>query len=235
MAHVGLSQVIEQTAPRKRSDGGDSSEPVFYALDPRHQWQGPFVLSELSILPWMSPLTWISDGGQAVERAWKIPRIGQAVFMQRLAQDQKQATGFLCPSCRQPLLEISYDRTQVYQCHFCGGVLVENAKIARIMARGDAVYTDRVRALSKTVMKENLGKRLKGPAEPLPVETEALRICPSCKNRMMRTFYSLAYLVEIDRCNYCGVTWFDPDELEMLQCMIVNKMAADPLEPSPVG
>jgi heat shock protein HtpX len=235
MARVGLSQVIEQAVPRKRSKDGGQPEPVFYALDPRHQWQGPFVLSELSFLPWMSPLTWISDGGGAADRAWKIPRIGQAVFMQRLAQDQKQATGFLCPSCRQPLIEISYDRTQVYQCHFCGGILVENAKIARIMARGDTVYSDRVRALSRTVMKENLGKRNKPPGESLPVETETLRICPSCKNPMMRTFYSLAYLVEIDRCTYCGVTWFDPDELEMLQCMIANRMAADPLEPSPVG
>jgi heat shock protein HtpX len=235
MAHVGLSQVIEQAVPRKRSDPGGQTEPNFYALDPRHQWQGPFVLSELSLLPWISPLTWISDGGGAAERAWKIPRIGQAVFMQRLAQDQKQATGFLCPSCRQPLIEISYDRTQVYQCHFCGGVLVENAKIARIMARGDAVYSDRVRALSRTVMKENLVKRNNPPGENLPIETGTLRTCPSCKNPMMRTFYSLAYLVEIDRCTCCGVTWFDPDELEMLQCMIVNKMAADPLEPSPVG
>ena len=41
---------------------------------------------------------------------------------------------------------------------------------------------------------------------------------------MMRRFYSLAYLIEIDRCTYCGLTWFDKDELEMLQCVIENKM-----------
>jgi Zn-finger nucleic acid-binding protein len=43
---------------------------------------------------------------------------------------------------------------------------------------------------------------------------------------MLRTFYSLAYLIEIDRCNVCNITWFDADELEMLQCVIENKMTA---------
>ena len=42
----------------------------------------------------------------------------------------------------------------------------------------------------------------------------------------MRTFYSLAYLVEIDRCNYCDIIWFDADELAILQCVIENKMTA---------
>jgi len=233
MAHVGLSQVIETAAPRKRVSPTEQTEPKFYALDPRHQWQGPFVLSELSILPWISPLTWISDGGEAVERAWKIPRIGSAVFIQRLALEQKQITGFLCPSCRQPLLETSYEQTQVCQCHFCGGVLVENARIARIMARGEAVYSDRVRSLSRTVLNENLEKGVNRSLSPQPADPSLLRSCPSCRNPMMKTFYSLAYLVEIDRCTFCAVTWFDPDELEMLQCMIANRMAAEPFAASP--
>jgi Zn-finger nucleic acid-binding protein len=42
---------------------------------------------------------------------------------------------------------------------------------------------------------------------------------------MFRTFYSYAYLLEIDRCGICGVTWFDPDELEMLQCIIENRIS----------
>jgi Zn-finger nucleic acid-binding protein len=49
--------------------------------------------------------------------------------------------------------------------------------------------------------------------------------CPKCKNPMHRGFYSLNYLVEVDRCSGCGVTWFDRDELEMLQCMIEHRLA----------
>ena len=44
---------------------------------------------------------------------------------------------------------------------------------------------------------------------------------------MMRRFYSLAYLVEIDRCGICNVTWFESDELEILQCIIENKITAN--------
>jgi Zn-finger nucleic acid-binding protein len=31
----------------------------------------------------------------------------------------------------------------------------------------------------------------------------------------------------VDRCSYCGLTWFDRDELEMLQCMIENRLLPD--------
>jgi Zn-finger nucleic acid-binding protein len=37
---------------------------------------------------------------------------------------------------------------------------------------------------------------------------------------MYRGFYSMAHLIEIDRCSFCGITWFEQDELQMLQCLI---------------
>jgi len=44
---------------------------------------------------------------------------------------------------------------------------------------------------------------------------------------MLRAFYSLAHLIEIDRCSFCCLTWFDRDELEMLQCLILNNIIPD--------
>jgi heat shock protein HtpX len=227
MAHVGLSEWIAKTTPRPGTDAAKPSEPVFYALDPQHQWQGPYTLPELLGLPWISPLSWISNGGQAVDRAWKIPQIDALIFKSRLAQDDKKATGFLCPSCRQPLLETLYERTQVYQCHFCGGVLVEHGKIQRIMARAGNSFSERIRSLSKVVVAEKQMRRIGRSLNNIGPEIRPLRSCPKCKSPMARTFYTLAYRVEVDRCSFCGLTWFDPDELEMLQCMITNKMAAD--------
>jgi len=229
MAHQELSERIAKTAPTGRPDAARPAEPVFYALDPHHQWQGPYPLAELSALAWISPLTWISDGGAGIERAWKIPSIDPVIFMNRLKQDAMPVTSSLCPSCRQPLLETLYERTPLRQCHFCGGILIETAKISRIMARAENSFTDRISSLSKTVMKENQLKQSGHRAQNINRTMITLRSCPQCKNPMTRTFYSLAYLVEIDRCNFCGLTWFDPDELEMLQCMITNKMAGDPL------
>lgn len=231
MAHADLSVLTAQTrASRTPPVAARPAESVFFALDPKQLWQGPYTLAELSNLPWISPLTWVGVNGEAVERAWKIAQIDPVIFTKRLAREEKPVSSFPCPSCRQPLLETSYERTQVYQCHFCSGILVENAKIPRIMARGENAYSERVASLSRTVMKENQARRVGPSSKDIHREALPLRSCPKCKNPMARTFHSLAYLVEIDRCSFCGLTWFDPDELEMLQCMIVNKMAADPLE-----
>jgi len=42
---------------------------------------------------------------------------------------------------------------------------------------------------------------------------------------MVRGLYSAAYLLEVDRCVFCNLIWFDRDELDMLLCMIDKGMA----------
>ena len=42
---------------------------------------------------------------------------------------------------------------------------------------------------------------------------------------MLRGFYSAAHMIEVDRCSFCELTWFDRDELGMLQCLIENRIA----------
>lgn len=233
MAHAGLSEQIVKAKPPTGADTSKSFEPVFHALDPQHQWQGPYTFSELCALPWISPLTWINDGGPAIERAWKMPQIDSAIFTKRLAEQEMPVSRFACPSCRQPLLEVTYERTQIDQCHFCGGALVENDRIPRILARTENSTTDRIKSLSRAVMQECQLRGIGRHLEESGGKTIPLRNCPKCSHPMMRTFYTLAYPVQIDRCTSCGVTWFDPDELEMLQCMIVNKMAGEPLASTP--
>jgi hypothetical protein len=102
---------------------------------------------------------------------------------------------------------------------------VENGKIPRIIARTgrERPCSERVTALARTVAKANQTKYTKqiltGGRSPVP-----LLPCPQCKNSMHRSFYSSAHMIEVDRCSYCGLTWFDQDELEMLQCLIENRI-----------
>jgi heat shock protein HtpX len=135
-------------------------------------------------------------------------------------------TEYRCPSCGGPLIKKSYERTWVSECASCGGVLVETDKIPRIIARTEADCSERVKSLAKAVMADNRRKmtisRLKGKE----ARTRPLLHCAKCGNPMLRTFYSLAYLIGIDRCGICGLTWFDSEELTMLQCMIRNKITA---------
>lgn len=133
-------------------------------------------------------------------------------------------SAMFCPSCRGPLVRESSESTIVFLCHSCKGHLVDNDKIPRILARSQPECTDRLFALVRAVTADNqrsLAIRQKRLKER---KNEKTSPCSKCGNVMFRTFYSGAYLIEIDRCNVCGLTWFDSDELEMLQCLIENRI-----------
>jgi heat shock protein HtpX len=228
MARVSITE-LDEKAKKKTEDTQKPSQPAYYAMNPRQQWQGPFNMAELGALPWLSPLTWVTMGDrQAVERAWKEPLINE-IFSARLVQEQGVASEFTCPSCHQPLVMESYEGTQIYQCRFCTGTLAENSKLPRIIARTgqSRPCSERMSALARTVVKENQmryaqQKLMAGSRTKMP-----FLACPKCKNPMYRGFYNLAYLIEIDRCSFCGLTWFDQNELEMLQCLIASERSFD--------
>ena len=103
---------------------------------------------------------------------------------------------------------------------------MENDKIPRIIVRTQQPCTARVIALARAVVDENhlkLSKKmLAGGKSSIPLSP-----CPKCSNPMNRIFYNSVYLIEVDRCGFCGITWFDHDELEMLQCVIKHRMAPE--------
>lgn len=228
MVRVNISE-LDTRADRKTADDARPQvpEPKFFALTPQQQWQGPFTLSDLGVLPWLSPLTWISTGDQdPVDRAWKQPAIN-AIFISRLSQKNESASDLSCPVCRQPLLITAYEGTQVHQCHFCAGLLVETQKIMRILARTRPTSSDRVSALAKTVITENQKKLSKRKLSGSGTIQTSPYICPKCKNPMNRNFFNGAYLIEVDRCSLCGLTWFDHDELQMLQYLVEHRITPE--------
>jgi heat shock protein HtpX len=222
MARVSIAEL---DARRERRQVPAAEEPSFYAQSPAQAWEGPFTTAELVTLPWLSPLTWVTTGdSQPVDRAWKTPAIN-AIFSTRLLQDGPRASALVCPVCRQPLVATPYEGTEVHQCRFCTGTLVENVKVPRILARTIRPLYPRVSALARTAVKENqaryIQRKTSGSKASLP-----LLPCPKCGNPMHRMFYSMALLIEVDRCGTCGVTWFDKDELDMVQCLVEQGTAA---------
>ncbi len=229
MARVSVSE-LDRKAERGAELTASRNGPAYYAMSPQQEWQGPFSLAELAVLPWLSPLTWVTDAAQRpVERAWKDPDLS-ALFLLRLRDREPAAGGPGCPACRQPLRSLTYEGTPASQCRFCGGMLVETARIPRIIARTgrERPCSDRVKALARAVLQQHQGlrpdqvHRRTGRAAAPPLA------CPQCANPMLRGFYSMSHLVEVDRCGHCGLTWFDQNELEMLQCMAALRLTADP-------
>jgi Zn-finger nucleic acid-binding protein len=228
MAHMNIAGLATRIKADTSSTAASSS-PAYYAMNPQQQWQGPFTLAELGALPWLSPLSWIRMGEQQpIDRAWKDP-VMNAIFLSRLNREQT-AADYNCPACRQPLIVESYEGTQIYQCRFCAGILVENSKIPRILARTDRdrLCSERVKALAKKNVQDNQHRFAEQRLMNLKRSSVPLLACPKCKNPMYRGFYSAAYLIEIDRCSFCGITWFSQDELEMLQCLIESKSLGTP-------
>jgi len=225
MAHLPLAALYDgrkqETVP---VSGIPSPPPMYHALGPEQRWEGPFTLPELAALPWISPGSWISrDTGQEIERASENIAVNP-LFTGRAEKGAGSSARFSCPHCKQGLYEISYERTKLYECRFCRGVLVQSTKIPRIIVRREKECTERIAVLAQAVMADNQKKLTIKKLQKITGQALHLIPCPGCRNLMMRRFYSLAYLIEIDRCACCGLTWFDKDELEMLQCVIENKM-----------
>jgi len=229
MARIRKTDLDTRLATAADSQKQGISEPLLFAMNPQKQWQGPFTTTELTALPWLSPLTWITKGKeQPVDRAWKDPLVN-AIFSAKLDIPGGAKSDFSCPTCHQPLITESYEGTHIHQCRFCSGILVDNTKIPRIIVRTGKTRpcTDRITSLAKSAVKESLTRQ---PLQKLNRGTRPaipLLSCPKCANPMYRGFYSQAHLIEIDRCSFCGLTWFDQDELQMLRCLIENRVVPE--------
>jgi Zn-finger nucleic acid-binding protein len=229
MAHTSISDLTARFERETVSATQATPEPQYYAMDPHQKWEGPFSIAELAAQPWLSPLTWITKSGQQpVDRAWKEPRINE-IFAARLLEKDNQASNFLCPTCRQQLVAESYEGTQILQCRFCGGILLNTDKIPRILARTgrERPCSERINTFAKAVVSENQLAFARQKLNTGSRNAVPLLPCPKCANPMYRGFYSQAYLIEIDRCSFCGFTWFDKNELEMLQCLIENRTVSN--------
>jgi len=234
MARVPVSE-LDTRALNRSAVTGTPSAPSYFAMSPRQQWEGPYTLAELVGLPWLSPLTWMTTGDrQAAERAWKDPVVNE-IFLARLSKDERADPGIVCPSCRQPLVSLHYEGTPLHRCTFCAGTLVATTRIPRIIARTgrEQPCSERITSLARAVVNgnhrrnacRNNGGGSAGAVPKLP--------CPRCGAPMYRGFYSQAHLIEIDRCSNCGLTWFDQDELEMLQCLIENRLVPKLVDDAP--
>jgi heat shock protein HtpX len=126
---------------------------------------------------------------------------------------------YLCPKCNVPLREMRYEKTRIYTCAQCGGRLLDQDRIVRILARTNHTYPKEIRERAGKVMSENQ-KRLVGRGTRLPNQADVLLSCPRCGEKMQKTFSRFAFLIEVDRCFRCNFVWFDPKELEMLQSVV---------------
>lgn len=180
-------------------------------------WQGPFAIAELLTLGLIRQDSFIKrEGSDKVMLAYQDEDLIESLKGPKQERKGKN----LCPRCFVPLHKAYYEGTSVLSCSSCKGVFVDNDKIPRILIRDDRGFSAEIARQAAVVE-----KRSKEPFAANAKMKHDLK-CPKCQQQMFRKFYNLAHLIEIDQCFECKATWFDTNELEILQ-YLVEKSATE--------
>ncbi|MEK7849944.1 MAG: zinc metalloprotease HtpX [Candidatus Omnitrophota bacterium] len=224
MAHLDEKSLEENLKNFKRAspvaeietkmEGPDLDRQWFVFMG--QQWQGPFAVSELKNMPALTPEDWVRpQGSESVIHAYEDKAL-LGLFSKDAGSGDKEK--FLCPHCKVSLEEVTYEGAPVLKCNYCQGVFVEEGKVSRILIRQDKHFSVEIARLGKTLISEKQKFQAKQGTDNVWVFD-----CPACLRKMLRQFFVYSYPVEVDRCAYCGGTWFDKYELDILQYLFENK------------
>ena len=222
MAHADVNSVQERVISQERLRNAMREIPSekktdrWLLMDKDNRWQGPFTIPQMLLLGWVLPETRI----KSLERGDIIQAKDEAMLKGIFSEKIKglKVSSYNCPRCNQALVDEEYEGTVVKRCLFCGGALVEKEKMPRIIIRTEKGFNDRIKKMAELAQKEGL--KLKGRVEK---KEESVIKCPKCRATMLRNFYTQTYFVEVDRCIFCGLVWFDKNELEMVQYLIEQR------------
>mgnify|MGYP001594403987 FL=1 len=162
----------------------------------------------------LTPEQWIRPEGETGARHLYEDKALLALFN----KDNDASEKFSCPRCKVALSEITYEGAPMLKCSYCSGVFVEEGKVSRILIRQDKQFSVEIARLGKTLISEKQKFQAKQG-----MDNAWILDCPACLRKMLRQFFVYSYPVEVDRCAYCGGTWFDKYELDILQYLYESK------------
>ncbi len=230
MAHSDLKtleQDVENQNKKPRQDVPTVSvkdiNQTQWMVNKNGNWQGPFGLSQLTGLNWISSDVWIKRVGDDQAKMAQDDEEFKSIFNQT-----KNSENLSCPQCQVALITNHYEGVEVYQCPLCRGTLIKDNDIKRVIIREDVGFSERIVKMAQT-FKDDITQ---GRIAAVNRDPKTLLPCPQCfnvnKTKMNRLFYTEAYPIEVDRCYFCGIYWFQKDELEVLQCLIEDQVDQNP-------
>jgi heat shock protein HtpX len=236
---VSLAEALSQISRHWRGEGirGDRLSSIFIVnprFDPLDETSGfianifsthPPVRKRVAVLADMAHLT-----EEELVRKLKDSRRISPILSQRIGNssdpvqfgritDRLQSETDLpgrdeCPHCSKALISHEYEGVIVFVCPECGGTLVDQDRLTRILYRQDVVYSPELIHLCQMILADLKTCHMLKAIDP---RNAWVISCPACGNKMHREFYAFSYPVEIDRCAVCKKVWFDKNELEILQ------------------
>lgn len=187
--------------------------------NPKGKWEGPLSLEELLSLRFFTPKIWVKNLQEEVEAsAFEFPQIRTGIRNVYHKKPINMKRHNRCPRCRIQLRDDDYEGVCLKICPECHGKLIDAALIDRIVARKEIAFSEHL--LDKA-------RRFKQHFMEDPARTQKINaakspdiFCPNCSTRMLSRPYNYHYIVPVDKCLSCYQTWFDTDELEILQILI---------------
>ncbi|MFC1808414.1 M48 family metalloprotease [Candidatus Omnitrophota bacterium] len=218
MSHSGFESLLDAKKRRaKHRHTRTQSVPVSEAkwhLANGKTWHGPFMAREILSLAWAKSDTFIRrEGSQDMSLLWQ-----DAELSSYLRENAGQSGSFLCPRCRAGLSKTQYEGVPVYQCAGCTGVLISDKKLPRVIAREERGFSDEVVKQAELLLETT--KKGVNMRTIMKSKMQHEFSCPKCSETMMRRLYTLTYPIEVDSCSICKMTWYDKNELEIIQYLI---------------
>ena len=191
-------------------------------------WIGPLGLGGLAGLQDLLPESWVRHVGEdRVKPAYEDPQL-LSLMRDRHAGLPAAPAGSLCPKCRISLTLERYEGVPVEKCPSCRGCFVEPKKMVRIFMRRDFDFSEATKRLAHCLLQLKDQMRIRERFYSIP-RPEIPWSCPRCGGTVALEFYNAAYLVEVERCRQCELTWLDHRELELLQCLFEGTWKENPL------
>ncbi len=197
--------------------GAPATNDLWSLKTPDGAWTAPMPLVRLIAHPAFTTLAVVRGDREGITaKAREFPQVRAALRGHREGEDG-DGNG-RCPRCSVALNESFYEGVPVRTCPRCRGTLIEERMMDRVIARREVAFSEDLRRKAREFrerMALNPLKKIKrspgGGAGPS---------CPACGSPMATRPYNYQYFVLVDRCFACGRTWFDGDELEILQALI---------------
>jgi len=197
-------------------------EGVWCVRSPKGKWLGPYTLEKLLSLRFFTSRIWTKNIQEGIEAAAsEFPQIRNGLRNLYHKKPVNPDRYNKCPRCQTLLIDTFYEGVAIKSCPSCGGKLVDSALISRIIARKEVAFSDYL-VQKAADFRENF---LENPVGMRKINMEKSQdiYCPLCGSKMQPRPFTYHYIVPINKCFWCHKTWFDTDELEVLQLLIENR------------
>jgi len=229
-----LSSGEETKKNRSETDRSRSAEAaetrLWSARKPHGKWEGPFSVAEVLGLRHFSPGLRLKNDQEGIEApAREFPEIRNALRNQYRRRPIDPSQRNKCPRCSIPLQETHYEGVAIKICPDCAGKLVPSRLVDRIIARKELNFSEALRDKARAFREEFMSNPLQ--TRKITLEHPPDATCPDCGSRMLPRPYNYQYIIPVDKCLVCYKTWFDTDELEILQILIEDRRPETPSNP----